>query len=85
MAMGGFLGVFISELSSSGNQPFFGNGVGMGTNVRATFLTENKAFFICRRKWGRLIGELGPLMGLTVVLIRVTHTLKLLSQVLENI
>jgi hypothetical protein len=72
-----FLGGLISALTGSANFPFFGYGLGMGTNVGGVLLTGNRAFLISEGEWGRIIGELGPLMGLAVILIRVGLSIKI--------
>ena len=43
----------------------------MGTNVGSTLLTGDRAFLIAEQEWGRVIGELGLLMGFIVIVIRV--------------
>lgn len=65
-----FLGGLLSAVSESDNQPFWGYGIGMGTNVGSMLLTGDREFLIAEGEWGRLIGEMGPLMGLGVIIIR---------------
>ncbi|RZK45178.1 MAG: hypothetical protein EOO61_00975, partial [Hymenobacter sp.] len=65
-----FLGGMIGELSSSADVPFFGVGLGMGTNVGGMLLAGSRVFLVAEGEWGRIIGELGPLMGLAVIAIR---------------
>lgn len=66
-----FLGGLINALATSGEQPFFGSGLGMGTNAGAKLLTgSSQTFLIAEGEWGRLVGEMGPLLGITVILIR---------------
>jgi hypothetical protein len=67
-----FLGGMIQALTGSFEVPFWGYGSGMGTNVGSTILTGNRAFLIAEEEWGRLIGELGPLLGLLLITIRVS-------------
>jgi hypothetical protein len=66
-----FMGGMFGALSASVNQPFFGYGLGMGTNVGSMLLTGNTTYLISEGEWGRLIGELGPVMGLGIICIRV--------------
>jgi hypothetical protein len=75
-----FLGGMVSAVSSSGEQPFFGHGLGMGTNVGSMLLHLNPqpTFLIAEEEWARLIGELGLLLGLAVILLRVSLVCKLL-------
>lgn len=71
-----FLGGLIGALTSSSGLPFFGYGLGMGSNVGSQLLTGNVGFLIAEGEWGRLIGELGPLLGISMVLIRLGLALK---------
>jgi hypothetical protein len=73
-----YLGGMIYSLSSSSQQPFFGYGLGMGTKVGSQLLSGNrKAWLIAEAEWGRLIGEMGPLMGLSVIFLRLGLSLKI--------
>lgn len=72
-----YLGGLLGALLGSANVSFFGFGLGMGTNVGAMLLTGSRVFLISEGEWGRVIGELGPLMGLSVVFIRVALTAKI--------
>jgi len=73
-----YLGGLVEALSSStaSNLPFFGYGTGIGTNVGSIVINGRRGFFISEGEWGREIAELGPLMGLIVVFIRVGLTLR---------
>jgi hypothetical protein len=66
-----FLGGMVRALSETSDQPFFGYGLGMGSNVGSMLLTGEKKFLLPEGEWGRIIGELGPLMGLLVIFIRI--------------
>jgi hypothetical protein len=72
-----YMGGMFGALAQSGDQPFFGTGLGMGTNVGAMLLTGKQGFLIAEGEWGRLIGEMGALMGLSVIFIRVALTTKI--------
>lgn len=52
-------------------QPFFGHGIGIGTSAGNKMMTGERGFGLSEGEWGRLIGEMGPLFGLAVILIRV--------------
>jgi hypothetical protein len=72
-----FLGGLVSALLGSLDQPFFGYGIGMGTNVGAQLLAGKTVFLLHEEEWGRIIDELGPLFGLAVVYIRVAVSVKI--------
>lgn len=72
-----YLGGMIGALSESGQQPFFGYGIGMGTNVGSNLLSGGAAFLIAEGEWGRLIGEMGPLLGIVVIFIRIGFSFKI--------
>jgi hypothetical protein len=74
-----YLGGLINALTSSINQPILGYGLGYGTNVGSNILTSKSSFLISEGEWGRLIGELGPILGLGIIFIRVMMTFKLAS------
>jgi len=67
-----YLGGLLYSLSSASQQPFFGYGLGMGTKVGSQLLAGNRRkWLIAEAEWGRLVGELGALMGLSVIFLRV--------------
>ena len=72
-----YMGGMFGALAQSGDKPFFGYGLGMGTNVGAMLLTGKQVFLIAEGEWGRLIGEMGPLLGVAVILIRVSLTARI--------
>ena len=72
-----FLGGMIESLSGNDAIPFFGYGIGMGTNAGSKLLTGGTTFLISEGEWGRVIGELGPLSGLIVIMLRVIFCLKI--------
>lgn len=72
-----YLGGLVGALKASTDQPFFGYGIGMGTNVGSLLLTGARSFLISEGEWGRLVGELGPIMGLIVIYLRVAFSIKL--------
>ncbi len=65
-----YLGGMIAALQSSSESSFFGYGVGMGTNVGSMLLQGKVTYLISEGEWGRLIGELGPIMGLAIIFFR---------------
>ena len=71
-----FLGGMIGAVTQSDEIPFFGYGIGMGTNVGSMLLSGKVIFLIAEVEWGRLIGEMGILLGLTVIAIRIAFVFK---------
>ncbi len=65
-----YLGGMIEALQNSSQQSFFGVGIGMGTNVGSMLLVGKTKFLIAEEEWGRVIGELGPIMGLAIIFFR---------------
>ncbi len=65
-----YLGGMVNALANSSQIPYFGLGLGMGTNVGAMLLSGERRFLIAEGDWGRIIGEMGPLLGLLVVFVR---------------
>lgn len=71
-----YLGGMIAALTGSSNTPFFGYGIGMGTNVGSMLLSGGTQFLIAEEEWARLIGEMGPLFGIIVIFLRVGFCIK---------
>lgn len=65
-----YLGGLVGAIANSSEQPFFGHGLGMGSNVGSMLLTGERAFLISEGEWGKTVGELGPLLGLAVIMLR---------------
>lgn len=72
------LGGMVNALTQSTELPFWGYGLGMGTNAGAKILTGKTLFLISEGEWGRLLGECGLLLGLAMILIRVALSFKML-------
>lgn len=72
-----YLGGLLSALAQSSMMPFWGFGIGMGTNVGSLILSGSRVFLISEGEWGRVVGELGPLLGLAVIFLRVGLCMKL--------
>lgn len=72
-----YLGGFVNAVFDSKNIPFFGHGIGMGTNVGSQLLSGDREFLIAEEEWARTIGEMGFLLGLGIILIRLLFTWKL--------
>lgn len=80
-----YLGGMVGALKNSSNQSFFGGGLGLGTNVGSMLLTGTTQFLISEGEWGRLIGEMGPLMGIGFILLRVGFCVKILDLSLRRL
>jgi hypothetical protein len=78
-----YLGGLINAILNSVNQPFFGFGLGYGSNVGSMLLTNSRTFLISEGEWGKIIGEMGPLFGLSIIALRLGITLKLIKKALE--
>lgn len=72
-----YLGGMIGALKESSRMSFWGSGLGLGTNVGSMLLTGEQVFLISEGEWGRVIGELGPLMGLAVIFLRLGFSVKI--------
>ncbi|WP_417886304.1 hypothetical protein [Zunongwangia sp.] len=82
-----YLGGMVNAVGGSASQdlPFFGYGLGMGTNVGSMLLTGGRTFLIAEEEWGRLIGEMGILFGLSIIFIRVTICISWLFKAYRNV
>jgi hypothetical protein len=65
--------------------PFFGYGLGIGTNAGAKFLTGQNTFLLAEGEWARLVLESGPLLGLSFVFWRFGLTVRVLLLCLQSI
>ena len=54
------------------NAPFFGYGLGIGTNAGAKFLTGENMFLLSEGEWARLVLESGPVFGMAFVIWRIS-------------
>src|SRR5690606_24637588 len=66
-----FLGGLLSAIVNSTESPFFGYGLGLGSNVGSVLLVGDRNFLVAEEEWARTIGELGAALGIVVILIRV--------------
>lgn len=63
--------------------PFFGNGIGVGSNVGARLLAGQIGFLLVEDEWGKVFLELGPVLGGAFLLLRVSIVLNLATQALR--
>ena len=62
---------FTEPLESLSSAPFFGHGLGVGTNVGAKLITGSKGFLLAEGDWERDVLEMGPLVGTLYILLRI--------------
>lgn len=79
-----FFGGMIHAISKS-NLPFFGFGMGMGTNAGSALLTGEVSFLIAEGEWLRLIGEMGYVMGILILLLKVIFCADIFLKSYQNI
>ncbi len=80
-----YFGNLFRSATNSSNLPFFGLGLGMGTNVGSQVLIGKTEFLIAEGEWGRLVGEMGAVMGLSVIIIRVLLAWKVFRASYRNL
>jgi hypothetical protein len=73
-----FLGGMLRAITGAEDTPFFGYGLGMGTNVGSSLLTGRVSYLIAEGEWGRVIGETGLFLGLVNIIVRTQLGFKLL-------
>jgi len=66
-----------------GDAPFFGNGLGLGTNAAAGMLLGDREFIGPEDEWGRLIFECGPIFGLLLCIFRIALTVAVARRAYE--
>lgn len=72
-----FLGELFEPIKNSGEVPLSGRGLGMGTQVGAKLISGETGFLITEGEWGRIIGEMGLLLGLLVIVVRLMVVIKM--------
>jgi hypothetical protein len=76
-----FLGGLLGALEYAGqDESLLGKGMGMGTNVGAKLLTGNVTYLIAEGDWGRIVGEMGPILGLLIIFIRIHMGYKITAE-----
>lgn len=51
--------------------PFFGNGIGAGSNVGSRLIHGSVGFSLAEEEWGKILLELGPLLGMAFIGFRI--------------
>jgi hypothetical protein len=72
-----YLGGLISSIEYANDIPFFGYGLGSATNVGNSLLTGKIVAATGEQEWSRLISELGIIMGVLVIFIRLIVSFKI--------
>jgi hypothetical protein len=72
-----FLGGLLVAVKESSTLPFFGAGMGMGSNVASQLLNGKRSFLLSEGEWGRQVEELGPVLGFSVILLRLGLAFKI--------
>lgn len=65
-----YLGGLLVAFADTSRWPFWGVGIGMGSNAGAMILSGETQFLVAENEWQRVVGELGFLMGFLVIAIR---------------
>jgi hypothetical protein len=60
---GRVFGGFIQPFRLAAHAPFFGHGIGVGSNVGARLLSGRVGFMLAEDEWGKVFLELGPVLG----------------------
>jgi len=74
---GRIMGNFTQPFFWAAQAPFFGTGIGVGSNVGARLLAGQIGFLLVEDEWGKVFLELGPLLGGAFLLLRVSIVLDL--------
>lgn len=80
-----YLGGLIGALANSSEHPLFGYGLGMGTKVGSMLLTGGLQYLIGEGEWSRVIGELGPILGLSAIFLRLGFCTKIATGSYQNL
>jgi hypothetical protein len=73
-------GYTLGAVANAFDAPLFGYGIGLGTNVGAMRATGKKQFLIGEGAWPATIGELGPILGLMLLGVRIALGASLLRR-----
>ncbi len=68
--VGRYLGGLLAGFTRADEFPFWGHGIGMGTNVGGRLLSGEAQFLIAEGEWQRWVGELGMLLGFLLIGLR---------------
>jgi hypothetical protein len=65
--------------------PFFGYGLGIGTNAGSKLVTGQSTFLLAEGEWARIVFESGPLFGLAFVIWRCGLTVRIALLCLQSV
>lgn len=74
------LGYFTKAWPAMFETPFFGFGIGLGTNVGATLATGKTEFVLGEEEWVRVIQEAGAIGGVLFLLFRISVACSIATQ-----
>jgi hypothetical protein len=69
---GRFIGGLVNAVTNFMDAPFWGHGIGAYTNIGTLLLDENHFKGITDEEWERIILELGPLLGIGLIIVRLS-------------
>ncbi len=69
---------YVVGIETIGHAPFFGHGIGMGSNVGSRYTTGEMGFQLAEAEWAKVILELGPILGVAFISFRVWLAVSLL-------
>lgn len=75
-----YFGGMLRGIITAVDIPFFGYGLGIGTSAGAMMMTGQIALQMGEDEWGRITGEMGLLLGLILILIRLSFSFKLFRE-----
>lgn len=73
-------GTTFGAVADAFEAPLLGHGIGLGTNVGATRVAGKKMFLVGEGAWPVMIGELGPILGLVMIGLRLALAAKFLRR-----
>lgn len=65
---------FTMPFRMAAQAPFFGHGIGVGSNVGARILSGQVGFLLAEDEWGKTFLELGPILGGAFIAFRIALT-----------
>ena len=75
----------LDEIRRIVDQPIMGKGIGLGSNVGAMRVSGSRDFLVSESSWGMLIGELGPVLGILALGLRISLALQLLKMAIMEL